>query len=109
MAWQASVARVDPLQRSARVWLWQDGPVGFVSVLDPHGVVHQVSEELEADQDWAWQLPVAALAPLHAALGSHLGIVDSPEALRRDYNAERARVDTLLNAVVTGALVSGGA
>lgn len=102
VAWQASVARVDPLQRSARVWLWQDGPVGFVSVLDPHGVIHQVSEELEADQGWAWQVPVAALAPLHAALGSHLGIVDSPEALRRDYNAERVRVDKMLDHLMGG-------
>ena len=47
-------------------------------------------------------LPRNAASPLLAALSRHLGAVEHPEQLRKDYEHERGRVDRLINAIIEG-------
>lgn len=47
-----------------------------------------------------FHMPREAAGPLWAALGKLLGSVENPEMLRKDYEAERRRVDRLIEAVV---------
>ena len=92
MTWSASVAAVDPLRRSARLWFWEDRGEYGVSCLDPHGVVHVVDDGVSPDPAWAWELPNEVLGSLYAVLGAHLGSVESPRALRKDYDADSSSV-----------------
>jgi hypothetical protein len=108
MSWSVSIADVDPLRRSARVWVWEDRAEYGTSCLDPHGVVHRLAQDVEPDPSWAWEFPNEVLGPLYAVLGKHLGAVENPQRLRKDYDAERARVDRLTDAVIGLAVRHGG-
>jgi len=102
MAWECRVQeRMDRLRRVYKVWV-VDGDMERWMVLDPQGVVHSLAPEVEADEAWAWTLPASAAHSLFAELGRALGAVESPVALRKDYDAERARVDRLIGAMLAG-------
>jgi hypothetical protein len=59
-------------------------------------VVHEASVMPVAP----FHIPRDAAGPLFAALGRLLGSVENPEMLRKDYEAERKRVDRLIDAVI---------
>ena len=68
--------------------------------LGPDRKVRLVPENASLDFDTqaevGWRLPDGASHALLAALAHHLGAVEHPEQLRRDYEAERKRVDTFI-------------
>jgi hypothetical protein len=53
------------------------------------------------DKDW-FTIPLDALVPLHSHLTKKLRLdgLDDGQGLRKDYNAERERVDTLMATVI---------
>lgn len=76
---------------------------GFVDVYEPDG--HIRTYELGANHapvmKPALEIPRDAAPALLAALAKFLGAVEHPEQLRKDYDAERARVDRLIGALMT--------
>lgn len=77
---------------------------GFTKVYSPDGW-HRVerTENMATMPTTPFKIPREAAGPLLAALGKLLGSVENPEALRKDYDDERRRVDTLIKAVIDGA------
>lgn len=64
-------------------------------VTDPSAVAREPSEP-------ALLIPAEASHALLASLARHLGAVEHPEQLRRDYEAERGRVDRFIAHLTTG-------
>lgn len=61
------------------------------------GTIYPEAEGVDAPTpEPALILPSEASHALLAALARHLGAVEHPEQLRRDYEAERARVDRFI-------------
>lgn len=68
----------------------------------------QPGEAAEPDLEPTVRLPEHALPALLGSLAAHLGAVEHPAALRKDYDAERARVDRLIDLAARPPLIVGG-
>jgi hypothetical protein len=100
MTWRALIG--DDVASFARMTLdvhlldkWQGG----YAILGPGGESRTVVTEPDASPLTtapALRIPTDAAPALLAALSRHLGAVEHPEQLRRDYEAERARVDRFI-------------
>lgn len=92
-------------QRSVRLRLGEEHPDGsfdIVSGVTEFGdlILTRVSDGTAGPDFPGLALPEAALPAVLAALARHLGAVEHPEQLRRDYDAERARVDLMMKALL---------
>lgn len=101
--WQAHIQIKDALRRFAEVTIFQwSGNGNGITILQPDGTkfftedVSQYNDEIKS-----WRMPVEVLPALLGALSSHLGAVEHPQQLRRDYEEERKRVDKLTDTVIT--------
>jgi len=79
---------------------------GGMRILRPDGTQYQYEANPGtwtnfAPEDWH-SIPLDALAALHASLAQKMRVdgLDDGRALRRDYDAERERVDTLMASVI---------
>ncbi len=74
---------------------------GFTKFYSPDGW-HRTerTENMSTMPTTPFKIPRDAAGPLFAALGKLLGSVENPESLRRDYEAERKRVDRLIEAAI---------
>ena len=93
--------RHEPLGRHVDIYLADEMPDGSLFVHGAGGdTVSHVEPRAEVGHiDPTLRLPEQALPALLAAISGHLGAVEHPQQLRRDYDAERARVDQALTAL----------
>jgi hypothetical protein len=105
MTWRAHIdGSSDFFLRSTRLILVDDHPDGSYTVLREGGTFTRITDgSVAAEGDIGFTVPSDALHALLAALSRHLGAVEHPEALRRDYDAERRRVDRLIGHLISGA------
>ena len=106
--------RQEPLGRHVDLYLVEevtDGS-GRVIVYGPrahHRPVEPGDAASPGDLEPTLRLPEHALPALLGSLSAHLGAVEHPQQLRRDYDAERARVDKLIDLATRPPLVVNGA
>ena len=93
--------RHEPWRRHVDIFVVDDRPDGSVIVYGPgdQARIIPAGATLPDDVEPSLRVPEDALPALLAALSSHLGAVEHPQQLRRDYDAERARVDQALTAL----------
>jgi hypothetical protein len=60
-------------------------------------------KELPENYNYWWVIPADAAHALLAAFSRHLGAVEHPQQLRRDYEAERKRVDKFIDSMIQDA------
>ena len=104
MNWEARVID-DPMRDSVRLALFRhrgDGQVEVVTGIDPNtGLVSELHPEGTSRDPWTLPaLPYHLALPLLDALARHFGGTGDTRQLRKDYDAERARVDRLIGAVI---------
>lgn len=80
------------------VWLGRKLETGFVTV-EPTNLVMQVRDagSVAVANEPAFRLPEDLARALLDALATHFGGVSEVQSLRRDYLAERARVDKMID------------
>jgi hypothetical protein len=103
MEWTAHLSQTDMLQRRVRLYLVQRGSMSDLVLRNdgslltlPHG------DATTPDPEPTLQIPTEAMAALYGALGHWLGAVESPAQLRKDYEAERKRVDLFIDSLLKG-------
>ena len=105
MTWRAHI-QDDFAARDLRVHLiddWQGGYTLLGKGGDSRVVVTSPNDAAPELPEPALILPSGADHALFAALSRHLGAVEHPEQLRRDYEAERKRVDLFIAHLTRGA------
>lgn len=101
-AWRAGVLHEDPASMSLVIALGTTGPNGTrkVTAITADGVETDAVDEAVV-WDRPLRMPTAAAQVLYDALARHFGGTSNSRQLRADYDAERARVDKLTDAVLT--------
>lgn len=99
--WRAGVMHRDPMYLNLAIALGRRSPDGdvLVSAISADGFTTELIGESQA-WDRPLRIPVDAARALHDALAQHFGGTTSSKHLRADYDAERARVDKLTDAVL---------
>ena len=99
--WTAHLSQTDMLQRRVRLYLVQRGSMADLMLLNDGSMfTMQHGDPLVADPEPTLQIPDGAMSALYGALGKWLGAVESPAALRKDYEAERKRVDLFIESAL---------
>ena len=98
--WKVYILDVDHLRRYVRVYVGRQ--IGDRDqYVTPLGAIKEVSPEVQPDEELGWNIPVAVLQPLHAALTEHLGkslpSVGEMSVLKEWLAVERGRVDKFLS------------
>lgn len=98
--WRAGV-QYDPYRQKLALALGRRSPDGheLVSAISADGVTAELIGESEA-WDRPLRIPVDAARALYDALAQHFGGTSNSRQLRADYDAERARVDKLINNLI---------
>lgn len=103
MTYRAGVVRNDPLGMGVEVAIGRlpeggEGPMQVVTGITSDGVTHEVIPANAAAP--TLRIPDEVARPLLDALANHYGGTSDSRTLRRDYEAERARVDKLIDAAI---------
>jgi hypothetical protein len=105
MTWQVRIQEDDILRRKARLWV-----VDYFQGSDHYTVVGSDGQHwtrsafgTEPADPPTIELPTASLEPLREALNRHLGKgdIDYGSMLRQDFEHERARVDRLVEKLLS--------
>lgn len=101
MTWIAQVEMTDPLRRYVGIHLGQLLPDNGLEVVSfGEGTVKRVPEN-ESAGPAGLKLRVDQGLALMQALNAYYGGIEDARSLRKDYDAERARVDKLLAHLTT--------
>jgi len=98
--WVAGVVYDSPFNRSLAVVLGQRTPDGTRAVVGITGGGPEVEFVPEAATAPTLSIPVDAARALYDALAQHFGNTSDARQLRRDYDAERGRVDKLIGHLI---------
>lgn len=101
--WRAAIQITDSLRRYAEIAIYRNIGDGKYQFAKPDGSTEMLDEKqlMEGQEVEPMRFPIDILPALLGALSSHLGAVEHPQQLRRDYENERKRVDELMNTVMT--------
>ena len=100
-AWRAGVLHEDPASLNLIVVLGARGPGDVFSAVTEIGTGSVALTRVdEAVTPPALCIPTDAARALYDALAQHFGGTSNSKQLRADYDAERARVDKLINNLI---------
>ncbi len=99
-----AIVRDDLLRRGVTVVLGRLLPDGAVSIQRPNGMVEYASGAMVDEGEPTLRIDEDMARALLDALAEHFGGTAEVQTLRKDYLAERARVDLLIKHLTTSSV-----
>ena len=109
--WQGGVVRQDPLNWHLVLQLGRplsDDTAEILTSIDKRGAVVKLHTEWATGSDEEIRIPIDLARVLMDVLVRHFGGSDDSRTLRKDYDAERARVDKFIAATLNPVRSIGG-